>query len=607
MSELLAAIADSVKALDAERKASERIHALCARQCTRRTILNYVLNEALSQCGCRSGSILTVDAQSNELVFDLVRGPRSRTLMGLRISLGTGIVGWVATHGQSVWSPRPNEDARFNPKISLDTNVPARSILCVPIMQGKDATAVLEIIHSKLNVDFRPWQFEIIKALAVLAGRGVQRILEQHQSAERVRRFNTLVHISNAVNSQRDLSRLLSFIADRATRLMKSEAGSIVLRDEATGDLVFEATDRKHEKVLKMRLASGTGIIGAVINSGETMIIEDFKKDCRSCKKVDSKTGFTTRSALCVAIKSGKRIIGALEVLNRIVAEPFSMEDLKIFEALADLSAIAIENARLYAALNEKIATLENRNRELQEARAQLMKSEKLAIVGEMAAGMSHEIRNLITPIQLIVEDPPDPATIDASLVAEEYKMIAEQISRAVEMTSGLLTFSRRGETRPVAVDLNEIVGKCVSLVRHRFNKTGVTLEVRLDKSIPRVNGVSSQLQQVLVNLINNAEASITDKGAITVSTGKEGEDQCCFSVRDTGCGIEEENFGKIFDPFFTTKQDKTGTGLGLSICKNIMNQHGGNITFSSKEGKGTVFKAVLPCVKDEVGRSEVF
>lgn len=409
-----------------------------------------------------------------------------------------------------------------------------------------------------------------------------------------VTQLNTLARVSGAINSERKLPRLLSLVADSAVRLMKAEASCVVLKDESTGELVFEATDRHHADVLKMRLSAGTGIIGQVIDSGESLIIEDFQKDDRAYKKVDTKTGFTTHSAVAVPIKRKNRTQGALEVLNRTVPEPFVVRDVKLLRTLADLSAVAIENARLYASLQEKITALEHRNRELETTRAQLVNSEKLAIVGEMAAGFSHEVRNLITPIRLIVEDPPDRENLDVDTVVEEYRMIAEQVEKATDMTSGLLTFSRRSHAEEDVLDVNAVVEKCVALIGYRFKKSGIAFQKRLGRDLPPINGVSSQLEQVMINLVRNGEDACAEGGVVKVTTARSGAG-VAVTVSDTGMGIRKGDLKRIWEPFYTSKDEQTGTGLGLPICANIVQRHGGTIKVRSTWGKGTRMTIWLP------------
>jgi len=512
----------------------------------------------------------------------------------MRIPLDRGIVGWVAVNGRAAWVSQPGTDNRFDPGISLDIKVPAKSIICAPVYIAGKTVGVIEIIQSRENLDFKQQHMDILQSLCIDAGYIIQRAAEIDENTKRLKRLNTLTRISKAINSERRLSRLLTLIADSATKLMKSEAGSIILRDENSGELVFEATDKKHMKVLKMRLASGTGIIGKVINTGEKLIIEDFQRDERSYKKVDATTGFTTNSALCVPIKFDKKVIGALEVLNRTIPEPFSMEDLDLFEALADLSGIAIQNARLYENLSEQIIHLENKNNELENTRAKLVKSEKLAIVGEMAAGISHEIRNIITPIQLIVEDIPEMEELDKSRIVEEYKIIREQIKRATEITSGMLSFSRRKSNDECRFNVNDVVIKCADVMKYRFNHSDIRLTMITGKNIPLILGIPSQIEQVIINMIKNSENAITGKGSIQIKTGSIGND-VIIKIKDTGCGIKKEDLEKIWEPFYTTKDEKTGTGLGLAICTNIINQHKGTIEVASKVNKGTTVTIKLP------------
>lgn len=359
----------------------------------------------------------------------------------------------------------------------------------------------------------------------------------------------TLMHIVRAIHTSSDTSALVRLVADSSVSLMGAEGCRITTRN-AAGDTQV-----------------GTG---------------------KPVEEID------VRTALFVPIRSGDDLLGALELYNCTTQERYTLADLRIFKAFADLCSAALTTARLTSDLKKTVADLEARNKEILAMRTHLMNSEKLSVMGEMAASFSHEIRNMITPIRLIVEDPPTPETLDAAAVASEYAIITEQIEKAMNMSTAFLSFSRQGHVEKSFLDLNQVVENSLELVRYQFKHSKIRLEKELANDLHIVSGVANQLEQVLVNLIKNAGDAIKEEGEIRLITECKG-DRVIVRVRDTGSGMTPEVMAHIMEPFFTTKSEKSGTGLGLTICQRIVEQHDGQLKVESEVGKGTTFSIILP------------
>jgi len=246
---------------------------------------------------------------------------------------------------------------------------------------------------------------------------------------------------------------------------------------------------------------------------------------------------------------------------------------------------------------NEELqAQVEARTRELREAQAQLVESQKLAAIGQLGAGVAHEINNPLTGIlgqaQLLIEgrsegDPDLPG----------LRKIEELSRRSAEITRNLLRFSQqRLEPEFARLDVNRVVRDTLTLAEGYVREAGVTLEVALADELPAVRGDAGHLQQVLLNLISNARTACRDRPAarITVST-RSRDGQVCLSVNDTGKGISPEVRPRIFEPFFTTKDVWSNVGLGLSVSYRIVSEHGGRIAVDTSPGEGSTFTVVLP------------
>jgi len=237
----------------------------------------------------------------------------------------------------------------------------------------------------------------------------------------------------------------------------------------------------------------------------------------------------------------------------------------------------------------------------------QLIMAGKLAEVGEMSAGVAHEINN---PLQImkseysmikdLLEDfesgkhPPDSKTFQ--LIEDSIEQMGIQIDRCKKITQGLLKFARKSETAMRVVDLRPFIQEVVGMIEHRAQLENIRVSTSFDDNLPELKTDPTQLQQALINLLNNALDALKGKehGEVKIKISHE-SGYIIISVADNGCGIAPENLGKIFLPFFTTKPVGKGTGLGLSTSYGIIEDLGGQITVNSKLNEGTVFTVRLP------------
>jgi len=256
------------------------------------------------------------------------------------------------------------------------------------------------------------------------------------------------------------------------------------------------------------------------------------------------------------------------------------------------------------------ILIIKKRDLEVEQINTQLMQAGKLAAIGELSAGVAHEINNplaiIITERQLLL-DMEKRMPISDEAFGEQFNgslaQIDTQVLRCKHITRNLLRFARRTQSVIEKVNINEFLGEVINLMEREAKSGGIEFSCSLDESIPAILSDPSQLQQVFLNFINNAIDAHEDNGfgVITLSTGLAKDNAgIIIIVEDTGKGIKGENIEKIFDPFFTTKAPGRGTGLGLSICYNIVKQLGGTIQVESKVKKGTRFTLTFPFTPPE-------
>lgn len=237
---------------------------------------------------------------------------------------------------------------------------------------------------------------------------------------------------------------------------------------------------------------------------------------------------------------------------------------------------------------------VEERTRELKAIQAQLVRSEKLASLGELVAGIAHEINNPLTGIMVFAslagKNPKLPPELKTDM-----EMITRETERCAKIVKGLLEFSKESHPQKKPSSINDIMDLTIALVENQSSFHDINIVRYYDMEIPLLLIDPHQIEQVFVNILLNASHAMPDGGNLTITTGIDSErGYARIDISDTGHGIPEHNLEKIFDPFFTTKENR-GTGLGLSVSYGIIDSHGGKIEVKSKVGSGTTFTIRLP------------
>jgi len=288
-------------------------------------------------------------------------------------------------------------------------------------------------------------------------------------------------------------------------------------------------------------------------------------------------TGFGTVEAAVEAMKKGA---------YHFVQKPLNVKE---------ISAL-VEKSLEKSELRRTIQELRMTQRKLEEAQTQLVQSEKLAGIGQLAAGIAHELNNPLTGIvgfsQLLLGD----QTVKGQH-RKDIETIHTQAQRSRVIIRNLLQFSRRERVEGKPVSIEPILRSVIDLTRYEFAEAKLTIVTQFAKSLPAVKAEANQLQQVFLNIVTNARQALEEKrgvGRLTIEVGRRGK-RVFIRFIDNGPGIPEEIRNKIFDPFFTTKSPGKGTGLGLSICHGILQQHHGSISVDSRAGEGATFRIELP------------
>jgi signal transduction histidine kinase/ActR/RegA family two-component response regulator len=431
-----------------------------------------------------------------------------------------------------------------------------------------------------------------------------EKMLEPYKSL-RSEKVAAAVEIGSIVNSTLNLAEVLGLIMRYANRITNSMASTLMLLDDKTGELVLSVpTGPKANKLTDIRIPKGEGIAGWVVEHGKPVVVPDVKTDERFYKKIDRMTRFKTKSVVCVPLKAKTKLIGALEVINKVDGSSFTEEDAVLMSIFAYQAAMAIENARLYSELKERLEG------EIQ-LQKKLAESDKFRALGLMASGVAHDFNNLLMGIQgnasLMLLD------IDSSHPHHDRLTNIEQsVQAGAELTKQLLGFTKGGKHELKPTDLNGVVEKTSRM----FAPTRKEIKIckKYQKDIWSVKVDRAQIEQVLLNLYVNAWQAMPAGGDLYLQTGnvildnelvraidlKPGK-YVKISVIDSGVGMDVTTRKRIFDPFFSTKKLGRGTGLGLASAYGIIKNHGGYINVLSEKGEGTTFTIYLPATEEKV------
>jgi len=290
-------------------------------------------------------------------------------------------------------------------------------------------------------------------------------------------------------------------------------------------------------------------------------------------------------AASCVILHSILAPIRKLQsAIDEMAAGP-ALREIEIGQAPPEVEALTSAFNRLQQAVRE-------RRRENQE---KLLRSDRLAAIGQLAAGVAHEINNPLGSILLFTRLVMKESAADGR-VRENLDRIEKETKRCQSIVQGLLDFARQREPNVESVDINELLAMTLEFFERQSSFKNVEVVRRFKSRLPHIQADLLQLQQVFMNIIINALDAMDGCGRLTLETTDENAGDCVeIRISDTGCGIAPDTIGRIFDPFFTTKEAGRGTGLGLSVSYGIIQAHHGDIRVVSAPGAGSAFTIALP------------
>jgi len=533
-------------------------------------------------------------------------GKKGSVLKGQTFSLDhAGLCGWVLKHQVPL---RISDLARDERVIqSLATDLGVTTALVVPLIrQGR--------IHGGISV-FRsapPFTEAEERLLAVFASQAVIMVENAELYQKTLRQLDLLQRLQQATaDVARTLNQdlILDHVMEHLTLITGCEKVGVLLYD--LKDDLFKAVRSRgvsQEFAKMMALAPSDPVYAEMITTRKPVHIEDIEY-LKDASYYHLLKGEGIRARTIVPLLMHEKIIGSLNLgYNQVT--PLGNVDLQLLTTFAHYISIAIEHSQLYRSLELQLE-------EVKRTQEQLIQSEKMAAIGMMISGVAHELNNPLTSIVGFSELLCDEPGLDAKL-REDVERIRMEAERAKKVVQNLLAFSQTQRFEQELINLNDLVNWSLSLREHQLGLNHVQVTKELSPSLPKILADPHQLQQVVLNLIINAEQAMVQahgKGSLKIATRLTSTDPSSdqtdpgekkhrrkrhsqwveIQFMDDGPGFPKDFLPKIFQPFFTTHQSDKDTGLGLAVAHRIVKNHEGEIKVQSQIGQGTTFTIYLP------------
>ena len=452
--------------------------------------------------------------------------------------------------------------------------------------------------------------------------RSLQYITEEY--VQRMRELSLIRRIAEALTDASNQKKVCLELSNIILDEINAENCVFILLDDSHKKFIIRVQqnqqDRKgtyYKDDTRVICNVDEGIAGSILRNKAPLYIRDiddqpeYRKD--RCIEPDA------TSILLLPLLTKDEAIGLI-VLSAPENDAFSTEDQRILEIIANQSAIVLNNVQILARLknaNDQQAVLlkklsdaekelsnyaQDLEKMVDKRTNELIQSEKMAVIGQLVAGVAHELNNplaIITGyIDILSSNPDMPPKF-----VQKLKKVQQATFRSAKIVNNLLRFSRKGTIEKENVDINLILNVAVELYEYQFRSLNINVIKKLDPDLPTTVGDSQQLQQVFLNLLSNASDALAEQSNhrfITISTTRD-DDVIVCDFKDTGPGIDEKCIEKLFKPFFTTKEPGKGTGLGLSLATEVLEEHGGSIEYDSSYTGGARFILRIPVKTEEL------
>lgn len=534
--------------------------------------LRLILDEIVRVLQPSSASISLINPDTKGLELEASHG-LPQDWQDLELALGQGITGWTALHGRALIVGDVQKEPRY---ISVRPHI--RSEMAVPMEDQGMVIGVVNVDSEQIEA-YDESSLKILTLLTNEATRVVSRLWLIQQLRTKANQLESLVVMSQRLAGEIDSDVLMEALSRQAHQLIDGDGSALFLlspdqKELHLHSLVSGETFSRETASIPLDHSA----LGAVIHRKKQVEVHDLNfTEENDFLATIQREGFT--SMLASPIVFGEETIGAIIAYTK-QSHRFNNEEKKVFQTLAEIGAIAIQNARLYSRI---FASEESMRR-----------NEKLTTLGMLAAEIAHEIRNPLTVIKLLFEsldlrfEENDPRHTDVQVIGEKLNQLEEIVER-------VLSFGRTRAGMHTRQDLNAMVDDTFKLVRLKLHQQKIDLHFEAPAQQIFVDVNKGQILQVMLNLVLNATQAMPEGGTIRIETSAY-NDAAHLTITDNGTGIPKEIQGEIFESFLTARPD--GTGLGLSISKRILRAHRGDIELSRSSPEGSAFRFWLPLSK---------
>ncbi len=575
------------------RVAQEFVGTLDAAQVTDR-----VVSSVVRLLHGRRAVLYRLDRASGSLVCVATAGAgEPGKWIGQTLAVGEAATGRAVAEDRLIWTA----DLLDDPQITVPEWLRERSreegrgaVVALPLKAHGEMVGALALAGAAGRV-LTDDESRVLAGFTDLAALALENARLYEERVARLRVTEALLDIAQATSSTLELKQVLKVLAQRTAQAVGAARCSINLwREGHLVPVMSQFADGHSDPVLwakfkamgPSRRLEEVPAYAEAIRTKRPLVIEDaLSSDLFTPSWRET---FGIRATLVVPLVRHGEVVGTLHLDQTEGPYAWGQAQIDLAMTIANQAALAAENARLYEQVRGQLL-------ELRQNEAQLLQTGKLAAVGQLVAGVAHEVNNPLTVVagqaQLLRLKSSDPQVVDKA------DMILASAMRAARIINQLQTFARPQSAQLSAVPLAEVIERVVGLREQTLRVSGIRMDKEIASGLPPVWGDAQQLEQVVLNLLLNAEQALArggDRPRVTLRLTA-GERGVRLVVSDTGPGIDPAVLPRIFEPFFTTKPVGQGTGLGLSICYSIVAAHGGRIWAEGEPGQGATFVVELP------------
>ncbi len=599
-------------------------------------VLNLIVCSSAELSSATASVLRLVDFDRNELVVNAAYGLSLPLEEIPSLKLGEGVTGEVMAQATPLIVNDLGDDPRYAGVLGIDF----QTMLCVPIISKGRATGTLSVFDKRdaetdRVVPFRAADRRLLSTFASHASTSIENafIYERlewlaREKMMKIRELSILYEISNALRTTMNLGKLLQIILscvtlgdgfgfNRAMILMVDEEADALVGARGVGpdsaqeageiwsrlaqerrslfEWVTEPDDQTEgrenlfdqmARSLRVPLDRPDEVLSLTVRERRPFNITDARSDSLVDKEFLEELGADAFATVPLAAKD--RVTGVIVVDNIFTRKPITEEDLDFVARFANHAGLAMENLLLFHKLKELTS-------ELGAVQSRLIETERMATLGEVTAGLAHEIRNPLATIGGFARRLH--RKLEDDFPYKNYaSIVIREVDRLEALLGDVLAYSKQVPPSLEVCRIDTLVRDMVDIYREDFQDKQIAIEVRLSADPPAIEADSQQLKQVFINLFANAMQAMPNGGTLTVQLEpwpRDEGDGVVITISDTGGGVPQEVVENIFNPFFTTKQE--GTGLGLALSKRVIEGHGGTIEVVNREGEGVTFILRLP------------